>query len=190
MKMLCLDVLRENLQQISEHTQLSEDQKAEILAEIQRISHHDVETTLRKIRATSSESQQHYTTAMLEAYRNKQIPLCHPITDYRVLNFVVIYPDARLPGMCTGDVFVDLYTKASGPLSANPTETMFGSVEKGCAFVKRVLHVSTTAAASTAVGITTQQLATPEVFKTALQSFIHRGCSRRVRCHTRPPVPS
>lgn len=174
MKMLCLDVLRENLGQISGHTQLSEEQKAEILDEIRRIAHHDEETTLRHIRADSSESQRQYTIAMLEAHNNKQIPLCHSTTDPRVLNFVVIHPDARLPGLRAGDVLVDLYTKASGPLSAKPTETMFGSVEKGCAFVERVLAVPTTAAASVAVGISTQQLATPEVFKTALHSFIRR----------------
>jgi hypothetical protein len=178
MKMLCLDLLKENLHLITEHTQYSEDQKEQILDYIRSISHYDEEIRLRRIKENTSPSQYAYITGLFDAHTAKQVPLCHSLENPTSINFTVIYKCARLDslpsGVVDGDVFVDIFTKASGPLSAKPTDTMFGSVEKGCAFVERVLAVPTTAAASTAVGITTQQLATPEVFKAALQSFIHR----------------
>lgn len=69
---------------------------------------------------------------------------------------------------------MDIYTTAAGPLSAKPTETLFGEVRKTCAFITRTLRVPTQHVATTAVGITREQIATADLFKATLTTFIRR----------------
>ncbi len=175
LKDICLAKLREpqNLALISDHPNLSDEQKEEILLGIELMVAARHETSLRNIEAATSASQKQYLSTLVEAERSNTIPLCQDITDPKLVNFVVVHPTLRLEGVRGGDVLVVFYTQAQGPLvTSKPAETMFGSVKKACAFVRHTIKVRADTVACASVGLRKEHFVSQDAFRNALEAFI------------------
>jgi hypothetical protein len=173
LKGICLSTLKSNIREIiCNHPTLTQHQKDEIIREVLFPLFDESECHIRNIRRGSAESQLKYLEDVVVAAANHVIPTSQHISDCPFLTFIVPEAGIRAPGLRPGDVFAIFYLQNRTELPGKNLEAKICAPKPNCAFVSHTIHTEPDVAATMAVSVLPEHIATQEAFKTSLRRFV------------------